>query len=140
MTIDCKLHPVLQGSTNRAAYPLPRWVVYVNAPPSRFYMTDRDVRVAYANLAPSGTIWGVVVIERYRSQGYGRGIMGLMLEEAYRQGHPWVRVRVHESNTVAYRMYESMNFRIVRHGVDKVDQWTEMELEIDVTVAPAFRA
>jgi ribosomal protein S18 acetylase RimI-like enzyme len=88
--------------------------------------------LGHAHLSPSGSVWGVEVVPEYRGRGIGRVLMVLMIGEARRLGHPWVRVRVHATNLTAKRLYESMGFREVGvYGSDSRGMWSELELEID---------
>lgn len=88
--------------------------------------------IGHARLSTSGYIWDVEVDVEHRGRGRGKLLMLKMIERARYDGHPWVRVRVHDVNHVATTMYRQLGFKdTVTHGYDTVGHWVEAELEID---------
>ncbi len=93
---------------------------------------EHQVDVASAMFSTSGYIWAFEVAESWRRKGYGSRLLELLIREARRQGHPWVRLRVHVDNERAHAFYSKHRFyKSGMHGVDARGEWTELELEIN---------
>lgn len=61
-----------------------------------------------------GWIGGVGVLSEYRGQGVGRQIMEGLISQGQRRGLQAINLEVIVENTVAYRLYEHLNFKVRR--------------------------
>jgi ribosomal protein S18 acetylase RimI-like enzyme len=76
---------------------------------------DDDQVEGYGHLdQDGGDVWlGVAITESSRGKGLGRAMMQRLVESADELGLRAVRLSVDNSNTVAIRLYESFDFKLV---------------------------
>lgn len=89
-----------------------------------FGIYDGEKMVGYTmiryNPESSGcTIWHLLIDKACQKQGYGRIVMGILLD--YIRSHPRgelkrIRIDCHPENTVAQRLYHSFGFREIGRG------------------------
>ncbi|MEQ1575705.1 MAG: GNAT family N-acetyltransferase [Vicinamibacterales bacterium] len=101
-----------------------------------FSMIEGDELVAFGQIVPKGTRRGhlarLIVAREQRRRGYGRALVGALVEEARAAGHESVSLNVDPSNGGAIALYESLGFRSAPRPDDEPDpagsRYMEMRL------------
>ena len=76
-------------------------------------VTEGEHLLAYGGMTvvlDEGSITNIATHPEHRRQGYGRRVVGALLDEAKRRGVCSVVLEVRESNDPARRLYESLGF------------------------------
>lgn len=87
----------------------------VEADYAYYYVAEVDGEIAgccgVRDIVGEGEITNVVVAEKFRRRGIGRGLMEYMLKEAALHGMRDMTLEVRVSNISAIRLYESLGFK-----------------------------
>ncbi|POX37925.1 GNAT family N-acetyltransferase [Streptomyces sp. Ru73] len=67
----------------------------------------------------AGYVYDVKVAPEHRGRGHGRTLMGIAERECLAAGRDWLGLNVYADNTVARRLYESLDYRITEHWLWK---------------------
>ena len=65
------------------------------------------------DLAPEAEIARIGVLPGFQKNGYGRVMIGFIMEEAKRRGYKGIRMLVNRYNEKAIRLYAGFNFNVV---------------------------